>query len=602
MRNPLKLLNYFKNALFVAVLFILLPMFVGGLFSGCEGCAQRRPTPHQKAMQRRRALKKAHLTAKPVDKKSKKRAVRLIHDTELTVQIPYMPLHLNPYLKISEWGYKIAMGNIFESLVQYDLATSRITPLLAESWDVDGSGKVYRFTLRRGMRWQDGRPITVEDVRFSFMLLQAPRIKRGPFLQDIMYDLMRVDIVGPRSVRVVLRNPNIFFLERVSELPIMPAHLYARAMKSRSRLSRKPIGSGPFRFLEYKNDREIVLIRNDFYWGSAPQLTRITFRVYDDDARALVAVRRRELDIMPDVPASYYPDQFTQSILDDYRILILASPDFGYLLWNTKDPVLGDFRVRRALTMLINRKKIIQRIFHGLAEIPKGPFFPDGGWGDPNLKPWPYDPVQARKLLTDMGWVDSDGNGIRDKGKRELKLVILYPVDSRIGKRILGIVKDEFIQSGISVILLPTAWNMLKSMLRKGRFSGAFLAWRGRVHEDFSQLFHSTGRYNFGVISNIFLDKTLTHLRKGMGRPADFTAKIERILHAYVPVTFLYRPKKLVLFHRRLGKVHVTPLGIDYKNITVNRNYWLQKLTKTQKSASNNKRPSPPMAPKSPKK
>ncbi|MBN2724639.1 MAG: hypothetical protein JXR95_11265 [Deltaproteobacteria bacterium] len=536
---------------------------VSFFFTGCDGCESPPPTPHQAALEQIRNEKR---TA-PVSSRVVKRETETINkNRELVVAVPYLPEHLNPFLHISEWGYRISMHNIYEGLLDRDPKTGKLVGALAESWYAEPGGKVFRFTLRPGLRWQDGRPLTVEDVRFTFSLLTIPRIKKGPFLTDINYSFKRFDSTGSRQFRIVLNEANAFFLDHLVELPVVPSHVFFRGISKKSRGSTSPVGSGPYRLYQWIPQEKIILVKNEYYWGSVPEVERIVFVNSPDVAKSFVGIRRNQLGMLPEVSPVHYPAQITENIKKDYNLYSFIPPVFSYILWNTSDPMLADFRVRRALSMLINTDEIIKKVYRGLAKPCLGPFWRPGGLGRTNSHRWEYNPHKAKKLLEQVGWKDTDGDKILDKQGRPMKLIVLLPVDARKGKSILEVIKGDYQRAGIEMMIVPTDWKLFKTHLKKKKFAAAFLTWRGRPYEDFSPLFHSAGRYNYGVVYNILIDRHLAQMRltSSFSMMKPLSIKLEEMLESYLPVTFLTRPVEISIIHKRFSNVIPTSEGYRY--------------------------------------
>jgi peptide/nickel transport system substrate-binding protein len=402
---------------------------------------------------------------------------------------------------------------------------------------MEENGKIYRFWIRDDVRWQDGRPLSTEDIVFTLSLLTIPRIKKGPFMEDINYTLMRVDKISNNGVRIVLRNPNAYFLEHLVELPVLPSHVFYRGISKRSHGSLNPIGTGPYRMLEWMEDDKIILERNEFYWGQTPQIQRLVFKEIKSPAKTLVEIRRKKLDLLPKLSPVHYPSQITSNIKKDYKLYKFVPPDFSYLLWNTRNRMISDFRIRRAFSMLINRELIIKKVYRNLA-------------------------------------VSCNGDGIRDKNNKKLKLVILLPLGNPRARQLLKIIKTQFFKAGIEVLIVPTAWKLLSRHLKQRKFAAAFLTWKGRPYEDFSPIFHSAGKNNYGVVYNIFIDRLITRMRqqKSFENLLEYSKKLEKMLHSYLPITFLFRPVEISLVHRRFSNVIPTSFGFKYKEFKTKTN------------------------------
>ena len=550
------------------LLSILLLLIV--LLPSCDGCEKPPDTPY-KASQKELKHEFARIEKRQILQKLPK--AKQDKSKTLTVALPYLPEHLNPWLAIDKIGYQIAMHQIYEGLVDRDPKTGKIIPALATSWQMEDGSKVYRFWIRKGVRWQDGRPLSVEDVVFTFNLLTMPKVNKGTFIRDINYSLRRVDKIGNRGIRIVLGQPNAYFLDHLAELPIIPAHIFYRGVSAKSRGSSRPVGTGPFRLYQWVKEESITLERNQFYWGRAAELERVRFKKIADPAKAFVGIRRHQVDLLPAISPVHYPAQITKNIKKSYKLYKFIPPQFSYLLWNTRNIVLRDFRVRRALSMLIDRKSIADKVYRGLAVPCAGPFWRPAGLGDTTIKAERYDPEHARALLKQVGWVDHDGDGIRDMGGKPMKLIILHPVGAKRGLKVLEAIKNSYFRIGIELIIVPTDWKLLGRHLRKRKFSAAYLSWRGRPYEDFSPIFHSTGRYNYAVIYSIFIDRLLSRMRRSLTITglSSLAIQLERNLHSNPPMAFLFRPIRMSVVSRRFGNVVPTWDGFRYSRFTINK-------------------------------
>ncbi|MCD6499935.1 MAG: hypothetical protein J7M25_16700 [Deltaproteobacteria bacterium] len=550
-----------------AAAIVALPLLVGASAFWTTGCSVDVPsTPHQKELNRERQLQSLIVKPDAAVPKSPKQVAHTV-----VVAMNREPRHLNPALKIGSWGYRVSMYTIYEPLIRRNPKTGVIEPWLASHWTISGDGRIYTFNIRKGVRWHDGRPLTAQDVWFSLSRVTDPRVPLGPFRMDVRDSLQRVDMPDPWTVRITLRTPNAFLLDHLTEYPIVSYTVFRKGMRPSSRGSRHPVGTGPFRFDSWKRADHIDLVRNESYWGRVPDIWTLRFRLIEDESKALIFLKRGEIDILPSMIAAHYPSQVSQRVRDHFQIVRFDAPGFAYILWNTRNRILSDFRVRRAMTILMDRKRLIKEVHHGLARLIVGPYWRPGGMGDPKLKPWPYDPIQARNLLDSAGWRDRNGDHIRDKDGVPMRIILLAPVQAPVLKAELAILSAKFAKSGIDLVYVPTDWPMMKRMLKRGRFMAAALQWAGRPAEDFSPLFHSAGRDNFGIITNLMLDQLLIRLRttRKRARRGAISAKIEQILHSYQPVTFIHAPVVVALVHRRLKNVVLGPDWFDFGSMKV---------------------------------
>ncbi len=547
-----------------------------GFLPACD--VDRPKTPHEKELARRR-LARRHLVDGGVEvvppgrarPRAAPAAPTVPRERQVVIAMDAEPAHLNPLLKISSWGYRVGMYNVFEPLLRRDPKTGRPIPHLATEWTVSPDGKVYRFKLRRDVTWHDGVRFTSRDVWYTLRRMHDRGTPMGPFRADLINQFHQVDALSTYSVRVTLAFPNSYLLDHLCELPIMPYHLTGRSIPRGHRLNTHPVGTGPFRFSRWVRAKEIRLRRNERYWGGVPEIQELIFRLIPDPSKALTDLKRGLVDILPSVARQHYPEQITLWAKRRFQRIWSEPPGFDFILWNTRSKVLSDFRVRRALTMLMDRGRIIKEVYRGLARPVAGPFYRPAGLGDPGLEPWPYDPVRARNLLDNAGWRDRDGDKIRDLGQHPMRIVLLRPVTSRVMDDELKVITAELKRSGVELEPVQTDWRRLLRLLRSGKFMAAALSFRGRPAEDLSVLFHSTSKRNYGRLGSLAVDKLLGQMRNALTRRrrAAYSAQLERALWASQPMTFLHGPRVLTLVHKRLRGVQITADWIRLDKIRV---------------------------------
>jgi peptide/nickel transport system substrate-binding protein len=540
-------------------------LLLAGMVPACN--VDRPKTPHEKDLaarrEARRALRDAGVPGAKAGAKARPPEPKVARERQVVIAMAAEPRHLNPLLEISRWGHRIAMHNIFESLLRRDPQTHEPRPNLATEWTVSPDGRVYKLKLRRDVTWHDGKPFTSRDVWYTLRRMHDKLTPMGPFRDDLVNQFHQVDPLSTYSIRITLAFPNNYLLDHLCELPMMPYHLTGRSIPRGHRLNVRPVGTGPFRFSRWVRGKEIRLRKNGRYWGGVPEVGEVVFRLIPSPAKALTDLKRGLVDILPHVARIHYPEQITLWAKRRFQQVWSEPPGFQLILWNTRHKVLSDFRVRRALTMLIDRGRIIKEVYRGLARPVAGPFYRAAGLGDPKLQPWPFDPVRARNLLDNAGWRDRDGDKIRDLDDTPMRIVLLRPVTSDVMDDALRVMVAELKRSGVELEAVQTDWRRLTRLLRSGKFMAAALSFRGRPAEDLSELFHSTSKRNYGRFGSLAVDKLLAQMRNSLSRKrrAFYSAGLERALHAAQPVTFLHAPRVLTLVHRRLQNVQI---GADW--------------------------------------
>lgn len=312
---------------------------------------------------------------------------------------------------------------IFESLVEYEGPELTPVPGLAESWSMSDDGKTFTFKLRQGVQWHDGQPLTSADVKFSIEKLVAPFHSRG---RVYFGHLESVETPDDHTVVFKLKETVPFFLKafQPSESPILPMHLLESLDLSdasnvrQSDFMQNPVGTGPFRFKEWQKGSHVTLERNENYWKEGrPYLDQIIFRVIPDGAARAIAVETGEIDLAP-MNAVPQADIARLAALDTIELSNEGAEGLGPLLWleiNLREKPLSDVKVRKAISMAIDRNKVVDVIWFGQGKPATGPIVS----ANPNhynkaLEPFEYDPDKANQLLDEAGY-PRGSDGIRFK-------------------------------------------------------------------------------------------------------------------------------------------------------------------------------------------
>lgn len=315
--------------------------------------------------------------------------------------------------------YQIPM-NIYDTLVQVSVAddgSSSIAPMLAESWEVSDDGLEYTFHLRTDANFTNGNPVTAQDVKYTFTrMFTASGTVNTSFLDQIAgtdellagtaEELSGVEVIDDHTVKIKLKEPFGAFL---SALAFTACSIYddeatEAAGDDFGMVPEKTIGSGPFIFESWTPNAELVLKRNDDYWGGAAKLPGVVIRIIPDPETQAMMYENGELDIL-DLRAN---PEATDRIVEAYPDQIVSGPIMGveYVFMNQDVEPLGDVRVRKAIQMSIDRQMILDELYAGRGKVENG-LFANGMIGyNENLPEIPYDPEQAKALLAEAGYPD----------------------------------------------------------------------------------------------------------------------------------------------------------------------------------------------------
>jgi len=356
-----------------------------------------------------------------------------VHGGILVQAIVGDPPHLNIGITTSVAAL-IAASGIFESLLRFDEDFNPY-PALAERWEVSPDARVYTFYLVKNATWHDGHPFTAEDVAFTFEKILK---KYHPRARGVLGTLERVEVLDNYTVRFVFSEPNaaFFYILNVHNAPVLPKHLlepYADKI-TEAPFNSHPIGTGPFRFVEWRKGEYIKLERNpNYYRPPFPYLDGIITRIYRDPVTAVLALEKGEVDYITGyyMPASEAKRlEGREDIALTYRGSTITAPVL-HMFFNIHREPLNSLEFRKAIAHAINRQEILDKVFFGFGKVATGPI-PSTHWSyNPNVTIYEYDPEKAKQILDRLGFKDVDGDGFREF-PNGTKLVIALPFNAGV--------------------------------------------------------------------------------------------------------------------------------------------------------------------------
>jgi peptide/nickel transport system substrate-binding protein len=463
--------------------------------------------------------------------------------------------------------------NIFETLFDYDLDYDgvKLIPMLAESMDVSEDGLQMTVKLKKDIWFSDGVPITADDVLFSYQTIMDPNVDAAD-VRNYYYNFRDVVKIDDHTVRFIFKELYWKTLESVGVFEILPKHLYqyTDAMQFNTRRS-NPVGSGPYIFERWDVGQQIVLRRNENYWGRKPRIDRLVFKFITNLQAALQALRAGDIDMMEPSSEQFFELSQDEQFKQKFHALSYWKPSkgFSYIGWNQARPLFQDRRVRLALTHAVNREAIAKYIQKGFGKVTSGPFYIYGRQADPNITPWPYDIERAKQLMDEAGWRDTDGDGIRDMNGLAFRFKLSYPAGNDTAEQIVKMFKDDASKIGVDITADPVEWSIYVEQLNNRSFDAAICAWGGTIESDPYQIFHSSqieGRGNNFVSFNCpAADTVIEEARRTLAPEKRYALyhRFHQILHEEQPYTFLVVRPEYLLLDKRFENVQVHKLGID---------------------------------------
>ncbi len=464
----------------------------------------------------------------------------------------------------------ITSGNIFESLLEYNPDEYELRGLLAESWEVSDDGMEIYFKIREGAHFSDGRPVTADDVIFTFETIRNPGIDAAS-AANYYRDFDRVEKISEREVKFFMKQIYFKSLEFVGGMPIFPKHTYDYNDPSEfNKHITDPVGSGPYVFERWDVGRQVVLTRNKNYWGRKPKIKKVVFKIITNDTAAVQALRAGEVDFLRPLPDQYTELSNAPEFVKKFYCLSYWTPGSGYFWagWNQSRPFFKDRRVRLAMTHIIDREMICSHLLKNPdALVPTGNFYIFGPQSNPDIKPWPYDPQRAKELLDEAGWIDSNGDGIRDKDGVAFRFSYMIVGGTYLHEQIAKLVKDEAAKVGIEVNIDPYEWSVFIQRVQDRQFDAVNLAWHGGLAQDPYQIWHSSqikGGSNYVGFNVPEADAIMEEARRTLDEEKrnKLYHRFHRIIHDEQPYTFIYTRPEQRFLDRRFENVIIHKLGL----------------------------------------
>ncbi len=426
---------------------------------------------------------------------------------------------------------------------------------------------VILFYLRDGVKFHDGETFDAQDVKFTYEAIMDPK-NISPRVSD--YEPVKsVEIIDPLTVRIVYKR---LFSPAVGTwgMGILPSHLLNEtALKKeamergldpdkftmrQSRFNRKPVGCGAFKFREWKSDQYIILDRFDDYWEGPPNYRKYTFRIIPDQLT-------QEMEFYAGTVDSYAvkPHQVARLKNDpQYQSFSGLSFSYSYIGYNMRRDMFKDRRVRTALGMAIDMKKIIKYVLYDQGEGITGPFLKQTDFYNDSVKPLPYDPQRALSLLKEAGYKMSPEGWLKKDGKA-LRFTLITNQGNDIRQAILSIVQDSWRKIGVDVRTDVLEWAVfIQERVNKLDFDALVLGWSMGIDPDLYQIWHSSqtgpNQLNFVNFQNEEADRLIVDIRQEYNheRQVELCRKLHKIIAFEQPYTFMFFGKWTAVLDKRI--------------------------------------------------
>ena len=543
---------------------------------------------------------------------------------------------INPYTSTSA-NSRYVESNIFMALLDVDPNTLELVgslavgrPTITELTEGEYKGGMsIVYEIRPEAKWDNGTPITANDVAFTLKALKNPKTdceNLRPYLEFIN-DIV-IDPSNNRKFTFYCKE-KYFTAEENSGITIIPEYAYdpqglmkkftVKDLNDPSKLNmlrtnsdiikfaelfnseatgREPknvVGSGPFVMTEFVTGQRIVLKRKEGWWGEVlkgkvygfeANASKIVYEIITDEASAKSSLLGEKIDVHQNIPAKDYLDLVkTASVTDKYNAHTPDQFAYSYFGLNMRNEKLSDVKVRQALAHLVDVDKIIKVVSYGMARRVTGPVSFMKAYYNKDLSPIPFDVAKATALLDEAGWKDSDGDGLRDKmlnGKKvDLTIDLKYPSGNPSADKIASMLKEWCKSAGIGITTTTKEWTVFIDDLKRHNIEMYFGSWiAGHGLDDMKQIWHTqsyNGGGNYVGFGTVESDQLIEKIRFELNENTrnEYYKQMQKIIYDQQPYIFVSSPKNRLFIHKRFdnAKTYVLRPGFFEKEFRLNQDF-----------------------------
>lgn len=536
----------------------------------------------------------------------------------VVVRLEGAPNNMNAYLTSSAYSLYVA-NQMFQTLGNLDPNTLEMKPLMVKDIPTvrnisEGAYKgslAYDFEILDEARWDNGTPVTANDVQFSLKIIFHPGLPTqnwSSFFQALQ--AVEVDPANPKKFTVYFKEYYMLALESMCQFFIYPAYHYdpnnllgniplsdfldkakitalaatdnnlkafveefnqPKYANEKSAIS----GSGPYR-LESMNDQTVTLLKKENWWGNemadeVPLLAvypqKLVYKVVKDEAAAENMLKTGDLDIVTGLNAAKFIELKSNTALTEkYDFVNNGSIQYARWIFNLRSPKLSDARVRRALAQVVDYDYALKTVLQGMGQGIVGPVNPAKSYYAKDLKPYAMNIAAARQLLAEAGWTDTDGNGIMDKmlgnQKVEMSLDLLAPTTNKINELMATSLRETALQAGVKINVIGTDINKITADTKSGNFESAFLgAQLFPGHIELYSRFHSASLTpagdNRAAFANARADSLIVAIRTTPDETQrkELYRQIQHLLYEELPEVPLFAPLQRIIVAKKFDYV-----------------------------------------------
>lgn len=471
----------------------------------------------------------------------------------LNLSISSSPSRINPILSSDSASSQISQW-IFNGLLKYD-KDGNPTVDLASSYKFETPTKLI-IKIKKGVLWHDEVEVTSKDVIFTYEKIIDPKVYVS--FRSNFNEVESVKALDKYTVEIIFKKP--YFKALVTWMvSLLPEHILKDEENlMTSKFNKKPIGTGPYKLKEFKNNADIELVANDDYFEGRPKIDKILYKFIPDTNTSFLFLKQRKLDVGGLTPLQY-ERQINEKFKKNFKIIEQPSLAYSYLGFNLRDKKFQNKKLRQAIAYATNRKEMIDILYFGHGEICDGPFAPSSFVFDEKFKPYRYDLKKAKKLLKELGYDENN----------PFSFEVITNTGNPIRANAAQILQYQLKKANINMNIRVMEWQaFLNTIVTPRKFEAILLGWNTTLMPDAYALWHSNsdklGRFNLVGYRNKKIDALID---KGAGTVnREKFAKIYKEIYSTIaddlPYLFLYIPNSISVVNSQIKNIEPSVIGI----------------------------------------
>lgn len=474
------------------------------------------------------------------------------------------------YMVAGESASAAVTANIFNKLLKYN-ANLDLEGELVERWQISSDSKTITFTLKPNLQWADGKPLTSQDVMFTWQAVTNEKTA-SPYASD--YQLVKnATAPDPRTFIVTYDQAYAPALDSWAGLQILPKHLLENQDLHTTAFARKPIGSHFYQLDKWNSGENIKLSKNPKSVLGEANIEQLVTRIIPDNSAQFLELMADNIDSMGLDPIKYSRIIPSRPELQEKLALYKElGNSYTYMGFNLKHKPFDDLRVRLAINYAIDKQEIIDGVYLGLGINIASPYKPGTRWSNPTLKPYTYDVEKAKALLKEAGFEDTNGDGIVERDGKPFSFEILTNQNKEREKSAV-LIQRRLREVGIDVQIRAIEWaSFISRFIKTGDFDAVILGWGLGLDPDQFNIWHSSqqqpGQFNFIGYQNAKVDRLLElgRVELDTNKRMAIYHEFSRVLFEDSPIIYLSAGYGLTAIHKRVKGIQspVPPAGVGY--------------------------------------